>query len=426
MGQRKTSFTVRNILVFTGLSNAIIGIAASFYNSNLSWLLLISMPMLIAGIYSRRRKSLSGSIWHYWRAGEKKADNRQWLPGSIQGSKLPIKDLKVVIGNEQCSQPYRACIFNLGSIKDVQPKRTLPSQTIDKKQDFPDNSCEGQLHTYRLSNEDLALQVKPGYDDSGTVYGHIHKKTFRDLACPPQVKLVEVLVPVAIPSRQATAPIFGIEAGLSSNQPVGNLPRASYCSFRNAEGIIYFLDYLRELSGRKPTGLRLSITDKKEFRKICYAIRKTQQIPDFIVVEGPVEDATPVPEGEDICGTMRLYEALLFVSQTLQVYGLEKEIKIIASGEFTSSFEILKVLALGADLVCTCRYGMHGRKALPFYKDRQANELHNHLMKTIAQTMDVCGFRHVSDITLSSFFRKLDVLFKGSALPVFLLFLHMQ
>ena len=53
--------------------------------------------------------------------------------------------------------------------------------------------------------------------------------------------------------------------------------------------MIHFLDSLRELSGKKPIGIRLCISDKKEFREICHAIRKTQLIPDFIVVEGSFE-----------------------------------------------------------------------------------------------------------------------------------------
>ena len=56
--------------------------------------------------------------------------------------------------------------------------------------------------------------------------------------------------------------------------------------FFNAEGMVLFLEKLRKLSGKKPVGISVSICNKKEFYEICHAIRKTEIIPDFIIVEG--------------------------------------------------------------------------------------------------------------------------------------------
>jgi hypothetical protein len=109
---------------------------------------------------------------------------------------------------------------------------------------------------------------------------------------------------------------------------------------------------------------------------------------------------------------MPLYEALLFVSQTLQVYALEKKIKIIAHGKIISCFDILKVLALGADAVCTEMpgYSTIDRKTSSLYRGQNVNDFYDNLMKATAQAMEICGFKNVGDITLSKLFRRLDIL----------------
>ena len=110
---------------------------------------------------------------------------------------------------------------------------------------------------------------------------------------------------------------------------------------------------------------------------------------------------------------MPLYEALLFVSKTLQTYGLEKHIKIIASANIVSAFDVLKILALGADMVYSA---MPGCSVNSYEKSRlikpmqDAVEFHNNIMSNIVTIMEACGFKSVYDLTLPNFFRKLDEL----------------
>ena len=110
---------------------------------------------------------------------------------------------------------------------------------------------------------------------------------------------------------------------------------------------------------------------------------------------------------------MPLYEALLFVSKTLQTYGLEKHIKIIASANIVSAFDVLKILALGADMVysampgCSVNYYDNSRLIKPI---QDAVEFQNNIMSNIVTMMEACGFKSVYDLTLSNFLRKLDEL----------------
>ena len=64
-----------------------------------------------------------------------------------------------------------------------------------------------------------------------------------------------------------------------------SLSTLGYREFAEAESMLHFVDTLREFSDGKPVGIKLCV-DRKEFHEICYSIRKTELIPDFIVVEG--------------------------------------------------------------------------------------------------------------------------------------------
>jgi glutamate synthase domain-containing protein 2 len=185
--------------------------------------------------------------------------------------------------------------------------------------------------------------------------------------------------------------------------------------FSNAEGMILFLDKLRQLSEKRPIGISISICNKKEFYEICYAIRKTEMIPDFIIVEGCDNNRNiALSEFKDHIN-MPLYEALLFVSRTLEKYGLNKEIKIIAAGNIRSGFEVLKLFALGANAICV--------QSTPFQIDKSrindsiqtyslAHKLygqHSELIRNTVGMMKTCGYKNINDITLASFFQCMNI-----------------
>lgn len=408
----KIIWSIGSIVVLGTLLNAIIIISAYIYSSGLFWILLITIPLLVIGIYNAQQtNNILGKFSIISPHGSEKQNKYEWLSHSVYNEKISETDLKVQIGNDQCNQPYNACIFNLQSLKSIHPKKSLQA-TISKKPDYSKNLCEEKLRTYCIGGEDLVLQIVPNFIGCGTGNGNFNNKIFKENACLPEVKMIELILSAAI------KPVHNVDSSLDIGDThniktnIKVFPTSSYSTFREAEGMIHFLDSLRELSGKKPIGIRLSIRDKKEFHEICYAIRKTQLIPDFIVVEGSFETTSTVYADKGIHTEMPLYEALLFVSQTLQIYGLETKIKIIASGKIISCFDILRVLALGANVVCTEMpdYTPTEGKTFPFYKVQNLNNFHNSLIKATIQTMKVCGFMNVSDITLSKLFRRLDIL----------------
>jgi hypothetical protein len=413
---KRIIWSIGSIIVLGVLTNAVIIATAYIYIPNLFWLLLITMPLLIVGICNARQANQILGKNHIIRLQAAKRQKRnEWPSHSIYPNKIEETDLKVLIGNDQCWQPYNACIFNIGSIKDTYPEKASVRAIMDKKFEDPHNSSEESLQIYSLGGGDLVWQIDPTYIGCRTANGNFNSKVFKENASRSEIKMIELMLSTPIQSEYAADAQLDIGDGVNPkiNNRVFN--SSSYSTFRDAEGMIHFLDSLRELSGKKPIGIRLRISDKRKFREICHAIGKTQLVPDFIVVEGSFESTSIVHKG--IHTAMPLYEALLFVSQTLQVYGLETKIKIIASGKIISCFDILRVLALGANAVCTEMpgYNTNDGRTFSLYQGQNLNDFRNDLLKSTVHAMKVYGFMNVSDITLSEVFRKLDMLpLKGS------------
>ncbi len=411
------------IIFLTILLNAII-IKTAYTNSpGLFWVLIISVPLLVMAFYNAGqtyqllRKQFIENLQPFI-----KQTHFDWLPHSIYSSKIEESGLKVLVGNDQCKQPYSSCILTIGSINKIDPQKLFIQTMKNEKPGYSENTGEQRLRTYNLAGDDLVWQIGPGYSGCRNENGNFDSKIFKQLARRPEVKMIELILPSVVKPRYPVDSFLDIEDRTSKKRSGSGFQYSAYTTFREAEGMIHFLGNLRELSGGKPIGVRLCINDKKDFHKICYAIRKTELIPDFIVVEGSVEKSG-IDQVEQTSNTaIPLYEALLFVSKTLQGYSLERKIKIIAAGEIVSGFDILKMIALGANGVCAelpdnsiHKYSANGRKEAHLFKDRKEADFHKSLMKATVQIMKAYGFRSSSDITLSKLLCKLSVVhFKGS------------
>ena len=82
---------------------------------------------------------------------------------------------------------------------------------------------------------------------------------------------------------------------------------------------------------------------------------KHKMWPDFITIDGGEGGTGAAPLVFTNNVGMPLLDALKFVNKTLIILGLRDEIKVIASGKASSSFDILKLIANGADMVNAAR-----------------------------------------------------------------------
>jgi len=418
MGKKKRKTGLfKSIVLHDALLNAVIITIASFYDPILFWILVITLPFLVVAIYNARQsgKRLNTLPVGSLIAIEMQTNSKNVIRASNTG-KVKETDLNLTIGNEHCSQPYNTCVINIES--SCINKKIKNSKQQEQKFDYSKNSMSDELSTYRITGGDLVWQIGPDHKGCENGKGQFNSKKFKQNACHAKIKMIELKLPSACKIQNVPGSTFNARFKTDQGLKNSNSTISSYSSFHEAEGMLHFLDCLREQSGGKPTGIRIFMTDKKVFHEICYAIRKTHLIPDFIVVENLYEEADVLYGQNSLQTGMGFYEALLFVSQTLQVYGLEKKIRIIAAGKFVSYLDILKALALGVNIIYNkmtigsiVKHRHVGIENPSLYKIQNIDEFQMLLLQRTVLAMNKFGFMRVSDITLPKFLSSLDKIY---------------
>ncbi len=278
-------------------------------------------------------------------------------------AKSPKEELpRVLVGNEQCSQPYNASIFNISAMSfgSLSDRAQMSLNRGAKKGHFYHNTGEGGISPYHLEGGDLCWQIGTGYFGCRDEEGKFSPELFSEKSKIENVKMIEIkLSQGAKPGHGGVLPgvkntpeiakIRHVQPGLTIISPPG------HSSFSNAAGLLKFVQQLRELSGGKPVGFKLCIGDTHEFEDICVQMNVLKIYPDFITVDG-AEGGTGAapPEFSDGVG-MPLEPALIFVNRTLKNYNVRDKVKIIASGKVLTSLDILRAIAMGADICNNAR-----------------------------------------------------------------------
>ncbi|MFC6268210.1 FMN-binding glutamate synthase family protein [Frigoriflavimonas asaccharolytica] len=282
---------------------------------------------------------------------------------SIYAKKTSEELPRVWIGNEQCSQPYHASLFNISAMSfgSLSDRAQVALNKGAKKGGFFHNTGEGGVSPYHLEGGgDLCWQIGTGYFGCRNEQGNFDAELFKKYALLPNVKLIEIKlsqgakpghggVLPAIKNTPEIAAIRHIKAGETVLSP------PSHSAFSDAKGLLNFVAHLRDLCGGKPVGFKLCIGEVREFEEICEEMNLMNIYPDFITVDG-AEGGTGAapPEFSDGVG-MPLEPALIFVNRTLEKNDLHKKIKIIASGKVLTPLDILRALSMGADLCNNAR-----------------------------------------------------------------------
>lgn len=365
----------------------------------------------------------------------------EWVAHSVYPISLSKEDLRVWIGNHLCQQPYHASIYNIGAMSYGALSKTA-IEALNKGAklgEFAHNTGEGGISEHHLKGGDLIWQIGTGYFGCRGENGQFDPFAFRKNALRPEVKMIELKLSQGakpghggiLPASKNTAEIAAIRqvtAGTTIHSP------ASHSAFNSPEGMVQFLQLLRELSEGKPVGFKICIGDKQEFIDICRAIRSSNCIPDFITIDGAEGGTGAAPlEFTDHLG-MPLYEALPFVKRTLEDLALSNDIKILAAGKVITGFDILKTLSLGAvacysargmmfalgciqALICDsgkCPVGVATQNPLlykgldPTDKGMRIFNFHLNTIQATKEMMEACGFPDIKSIHASRFFRRTD------------------
>lgn len=351
-----------------------------------------------------------------------------------------IVEPRFLIGSKFCKFPYSASIFNISAMSfGALSKAAIKALNMGAQLgNFYHNTGEGGLSEYHLQGGDICFQIGTGYFGSGKSVEYSpgkYKRYFDDEifkanACRPEVKMVEIKLSQGakpghggvLPARKNTVEISAIRNTIAFTEV---LSPAYHTAFTNDETFVNFIQKVRILSGYKPVGIKLCLGDIEQFKRLVYQMRDMDCYPDFITIDGAEGGTGAAPlVFANYVGTP-LIDALMAVNKVLMYLNLRDDIKIIASGKASTSFDIIKLIALGADgvnaarafmmsLGCiqarecdkdTCPVGIATQNeklvsALnPVEKKTRVYNYHKNVIEEVRELMGALGVRNISSLS---------------------------
>ncbi len=368
-------------------------------------------------------------------------DGYAWLNHSAAPTPPADADLRVTIGNAQCSRPYQASVFNISAMSfgslGANAVRALNQGA--KLGGFAHDTGEGGISRYhREPGGDLIWEIGSGYFGCRDDNGRFDRDRFAENAGDDQVKMIEVkLSQGAKPGHGGVLPAAKItpEIAAARGVPMDRdcISPSRHSAFDTPIEMAEFLQTLRELSGGKPVGFKLCIGHRWEFLAIVKAILETQIVPDFIVVDGSEGGTGAAPiEFTNHVGTP-LTDGLTFVRNALISADLRDQIRVGASGKAITAFDLVQLTALGADwcnsargfmfaLGCiqaqkchtnhcpagvTTQDPLRQRALVVADKAQRVASFHRNTLVALSETIAAAGFRHPQEIAPEHLFMRM-------------------
>jgi glutamate synthase domain-containing protein 2 len=284
------------------------------------------------------------------------ANGYEWINHSMAPTTVASHDFRVRVG-PNTSQPYDLSVFNISAMSfgALSANAILALNAGAQKGGFAHDTGEGSISVHhRTHGGDLIWEIGSGYFGCRHDDGSFDAEKFKANACEPQVKMIEIkLSQGAKPGHGGVLPGSKVtpEIAQARGVPVGVdcVSPAAHSEFSTPVELLQFVARLRELSGGKPTGFKLCIGHPWEWFAIAKAMHKTGLTPDFIVIDGAEGGTGAAPlEFTDHVGAP-LQEGLLLVHNTLVGMGLRDRIRLGAAGKVVSAFDVVRMMALGAD-----------------------------------------------------------------------------
>ncbi|CBW27572.1 putative membrane protein [Halobacteriovorax marinus SJ] len=369
----------------------------------------------------------------------------EWINHSmypLSDHEVPLENLRVEIGSKHCQQKYNASILNISAMS----YGSLSGNAVEALNrgaslgGFAQNTGEGSISDYHLKHGGhIIWQIGTGYFGARDHDGNFSDELFSKNAKRESVKMIEIKLSQGakpghggiLPAKKNTpeiARIRGVKPYTAVISPPG------HTEFNNSEGLIKFIQRLRDLSGGKPIGIKLCFGKLHEFEDLCIKMKEMDNYPDYIVVDGGEGGTGAAPlEFSDSLGTP-MTEGLVLVSNLLNKYGLKDQIKLIVSGKIITGFHIVRALSLGADacysarammlalgciqaLICNtnkCPAGIATQdKSLSWGLDVQnkgtrINNFHQETVHSVREILGSAGVDHPSKLSRADIFRRVS------------------
>ena len=302
----------------------------------------------------------------------------EWASHSLAPKHFKDVYNRINIGNFQCTKPYLASRLNISALSygALSKNAIMALNQGAKKGNFYHNTGEGGLTNYHLQGGDIALQIGTAYFGFRDENSNFDPEKFAEKAQKESIKIIEIKLSQGakpghgglLPKEKITDEIAEIR-GVGKDKDVES--PASHTAFSTPRELCFFIQKLRELSGGKPIGFKLCIGKRTEFIAICKAMIETKIYPDFITVDG-MEGGTGAAPAEFANNLgVPLKESIIFVNNCLVGFGIREHIKIIAAGKNATSFDMIRNIALGADIINSARAMM---MALGCIQSKQCNK----------------------------------------------------
>jgi len=318
-------------------------------------------------------------------------DGYEWINHSIRA--IPFSKVnenpKVHIGSSQCTKPYDASMFNISAMSfgSLSKNAILALNNGAKQGGFYHNTGEGGLSPYHLQGGDVVWNIGTGYFSCRTSDGKFNYDEFVKRATLDNIKMIEIKFSQGakpghggiLPKEKVTDEIAAIRL-VSKGQDILSPP--THSAFTTPLELMDFVKLLRKGSEGKPIGIKICIGNKSEFLSICKAMVETKTYLDFITVDGGEGGTGAAPQEYSDHVGMPLRDAIAFVYDSLNGFGIKEQIKIIASGKVITGFDIVRTLSLGADLCNSARGMMFALGCI------QALECHNNTCPTGVATQN--------------------------------------
>ena len=288
----------------------------------------------------------------------------EWINHSLAAGHAPPEEVRILIGEASgVAQPYRSSLLNVSAMSygSLSSNAVLALNLGARRGGFSHNTGEGGIAPYHLKHGgDLVWQIGTGYFGCRASDGGFDPEAFVANATRPSVKMIEVKLSQGakpghggiLPGKKVTAEIAAIR-GVPMGQDVNSPP--THRAFDTPIGLMNYIVQLRELSGGKPVGFKLCLGSPREFLALVKAMLETGVVPDFITVDGAEGGTGAAPlEFSNRVGTP-LEDGLVFIHDALHGAGLRDQTTIIAAGKIATAFDIVKLLALGADVTNSAR-----------------------------------------------------------------------
>jgi len=365
----------------------------------------------------------------------------EWINHSLSPTHLDSHDFRITVGAGR-AQPYSASVFNISAMSfgalSANAIRALNSGA--KQGGFAHDTGEGSISVHhRVHGGDLIWEIGSGYFGCRNDDGSFSAEKFQANAIDPQVKMIELKLSQGakpghggvLPGPKVTAEIAaarGVAVGQACISP------ARHSAFSTPMEMMQFIDQLRNLSGGKPTGFKLCIGHPWEWFALCKAMLETGITPDFIVVDGAEGGTGAAPlEFTNYVGAP-LQEGLLLVHNTLVGLNLRDKIRIGCAGKVTTAFDIVRLMALGADwcnaargfmfaLGCiqaqSCHTGhcptgvttqdpLRQRAIVVSDKALRVCNFHQNTLKALKELVEAAGLKHPQDIAAQHIVHRTD------------------